>query len=318
MHTFITGALWGVAIAGGMTFLGATAAGAAETGGEEGILSGSQIEAPISIPVTVVDNAISLLGSSSVEGSSAAEPAPAAEQTPGAESATTDGSNGIGSGSQALVEVTVPVTVAGNSIAVLGESTVDGGAPAAPGATGGAGTGQAGAAQAATDGSDSVLGGTQVVAPVTAPVTVSGNAISLLGESSVSDAGDAAPAGGASPPVPLTSGLGGVLSGSQVAAPISIPLTVGGNAIAVLGESTVAAQAPVPAGDPGPVPGTDPGPDPGAIPGTVPALVVPAAAAAGTGSGVLALTGGAGMIPLVLAVLGLLGAGGLLLRRRAA
>lgn len=386
MHRNIKRALWGVAIAGGMTLIGASAAGAVETDGEDGILSGTQIQLPLSIPVNIIDNAISLLGDSSVEAPVQSEQPAAAQPEPAPAPATTDGSNGIGSGSQAIVEITVPITVSGdsiavlgdaestaveqpaqsaaapapaaadastsgedgllsgtqglvsvaapvtvtgNAIAVLGESGVSGTAPAAPVAAEGSVGDQGGEGQATTDGSDSLLGGAQVLAPVAAPVTVTGNAISLLGESSATSTGGgtgAAPAAsGDDLLAPVTSGLDGLLGGTQVAAPISIPVTVGGNAISVLGESTVTEPVPTvdpgpnPGTDPGPLPGTDPGPNPGSDPGTVPApTVVPAVTA--TGADVLATTGtaGAGALPLILAVFGLLLGGGLLLRRRAA
>lgn len=374
MHTFVKRALWGALIAGGMTLIGATAASAAETGGDDGILSGTQLEAPISIPITVVDNAISLLGSSSVE-TPAPAPAPAPTPEPAAApEATTDGSDGIASGTQAVVGVTLPVTVSGNSIAVLGTADSDGAsagaapvavapevttggidgilsgtqgivsvdvpvtvsgnaiavlgdslvesgtmaAPAAPGATA-----DAAADAAVTDGSDSLLGGTQVIAPVAAPVAVVGNAISLLGESAVTG-GTASSAPGTesgtdplsllAPLAPLTSGVGSLLGGSQLALPISLPVTIAGNAIGVLGQSTVTGSTPVPGTDPGgPNPGTDPGgPNPGVNPGGT-GGALPAAA----GGGALALTGGTGALPLALMALALLGAGGMLLRRRA-
>lgn len=381
MHTFVKRALWGAALAGGITFLGATAAGAAETGGEEGILSGTQILAPLTAPVTVVGNAISVLGGSAVETPAPAPaPSPAAEPAPAP--ATTDGTEGIASGSQAAVPVTVPITVSGNAISVLGESASSGSDPApaetAPAATpapapapapegttsGGGGilsgtqglvaveipvtiggnaisvlgesaadgsaTGATPAApgsggEAVTDGGDSVLGGSQLTAPVTVPVSVQGNAISLLGESSVTGGGTAAAPAASGPALPaqLTSGPGSLLGGTQLALPISLPITIGGNSIGILGESTVSGPGTVPTTDPGPIPGTDPGPIPGVDPGPLPTAdpgAVPGVLPAATGAGVavLATTGGAGGSPLALAALLLIGAAALLLRRGAA
>ncbi|MGI0520584.1 DUF320 domain-containing protein, partial [Microbacterium maritypicum] len=62
MRTFIKRALWGALIAGGVTLLGATAANAAETTGDDGLLSGTQVETAITAPISVVNNAISVLG----------------------------------------------------------------------------------------------------------------------------------------------------------------------------------------------------------------------------------------------------------------
>lgn len=312
MHTFVKRALWGAAIAGGMTLLGATAAGAVETGGDDGILSGTQIQAPLSIPIEVAGNAISVLGSSSTE--APASPAPAPEPEPAPAEAVTGGSDGIGSGSQAVVEVAVPVTVAGNAISVLGDAE-SAGAPAAP-----ASPAEPAAQEATTDGTDGLLSGTQGIVSADVPIDVSGNAVSVLGESRVSGDGGSpspAPGGGAADPVALlTNGSSGLLGGSQVAAPISIPLTVGGNGVAILGQSAVTGTTPAPGTDPGPVPGVDPGPVPGTDPGGTPgAAALPRAAA--TGGGLLATTGGGGgLLPAAAAALGLLGLGGALLRRR--
>ena len=67
MRTYLKRALWGTLLAGGITLLGATAANAADTSGEDGLLSGTQADTAITAPVTIVDNAVSLLGDSSAE-----------------------------------------------------------------------------------------------------------------------------------------------------------------------------------------------------------------------------------------------------------
>lgn len=332
MHRYIKRALWGAVIAGGITLIGSTAAGAAETGGEDGLLSGTQLLAPVEVPVSVVGNAISLLGSSSVE---APAPASAPAPAPAPAEASTDGSSGVGSGSQAIVEVSLPITVSDNAIAVLGGSEVSGG-EASEGTTGEAAAPapDAPADAATTSGTDGVLSGTQALLGAEVPVTVSGNAVSVLGESSVTGAsgGDAAaPASGpgAGLSLPVTSGLDSLLGGTQLALPVSVPITVGGNAIGILGESTVSTPGTTPAAGPGTDPGTNPGTNPGTDPGTNPGTNpgggsgtdrVPAAAAtlsAAAGGGALAVTGGPGPLPLLAgaALLLVLGAG--LMRRRA-
>jgi len=335
MHRYIKRALWGAVIAGGITLIGSTAAGAAETGGEDGLLSGTQLLAPVEVPVSVVGNAISLLGGSSVE-TPAPAPAPAEAPAPTAPAeASTDGSSGVASGSQALVDVSLPITVSDNAIAVLGGSDVAAGeaseetpAPAPAPAP------DAPADAATTSGTDGVLSGTQALLGVDVPVTVSGNAVSVLGESSAAGAsgGDAAaPASGpgAGLSLPITSGLDSLLGGTQLALPVSVPITVGGNAIGILGESTASAPGTAPAAgpgtDPGTNPGTNPGTDPGTNPGTNPgggsgtdrvpatAMALPAAA----GGGALAVTGGPGPLPLLAAAALLLVLGAGLMRRRA-
>ncbi|GAA1977016.1 hypothetical protein [Microbacterium pumilum] len=228
MHTFITRALLGTLLAGGITLLGATVANAAETTVDDGLVSGTQALIDIQAPVTIAGNAISVIGDSS---STAPAPAPAPAPA-SAPAATTSGNHGIGSGTQAIVTVAVPITVSDNAISVIGDSSSTAPAPApAPVA--------AAAPSASTEGDDSILGGTQVIAPVAVPVTVSGNAISVIGDSSAASATEGAPAPGTTPP-PVggaTSGDDSILGGTQVIAPITAPSTVTGNAIAIIGES---------------------------------------------------------------------------------
>ncbi|WP_295105895.1 chaplin family protein, partial [uncultured Microbacterium sp.] len=122
MRTYIKRALWGTLLAGGITLLGATAANAADTSGEDGLLSGTQADAAISVPVTVVGNAVSLLGDTSAQQTSAPASSPAPAPAP---AATTSGDSGTASGTQAVVDVVVPVTVTDNAITVLGDSSSD-------------------------------------------------------------------------------------------------------------------------------------------------------------------------------------------------
>ncbi|MBI5162209.1 MAG: cell wall anchor protein, partial [Micrococcales bacterium] len=88
-----------------------------------------------------------------------------------------------------------------------------------------------------TDGSHSVLGGTQAISPLSLPVTVGENAVSVLGDAGSSGSAAATPAGGAGSASSGagTSGANGAASGTQVVAPIAVPVTVGGNAVSVLG-----------------------------------------------------------------------------------
>jgi hypothetical protein len=97
-----------------------------------------------------------------------------------------------------------------------------------------------------TTGLDSLAGGTQVMTAVSAPVTVSGNAISVVGDSrsthrpAATGSGHtgSTKAGSAS-----TSGEDSVAGGTQVVAPVTAPVTVGGNAVSVLGDSTATTPA---------------------------------------------------------------------------
>ena len=197
MHTFIKRALVGTLLAGGITLFGATVANATETTGEDGLLSGNQALIDVSAPVDIVDNAVSVIGDSTVVGAppapvTAPAPAPAAP----AEAPTTSGEDGIASGNQAIVSVDVPVTVTDNAVSVIGDSTVVNTAPApATAAT----TTTAPSDGPVTTGEDGILSGNQVLASVTAPITVSGNAVSVIGDSTVVNT---APAPAPPPPRP--------------------------------------------------------------------------------------------------------------------
>jgi hypothetical protein len=102
-----------------------------------------------------------------------------------------------------------------------------------------AGAGSVGIASAGTtSGNHSIGGGNQVSVPISIPVSICGNAVALLGGAfagcnggaSVShDSGDGSSAG------PRTSGNESILGGNQVRVPVSVPVSVCGNAVAVLG-----------------------------------------------------------------------------------
>ncbi|WJL94228.1 chaplin family protein [Microbacterium sp. ET2] len=232
MHTFVKRALWGTVIAGGLTLFGTSVATAAETTGEDGLLSGTQAVVDLDAPVSVVGNAVSVIGDSESSseastvqstggGSSAPEPA-----------ATTDGSHGIGSGSQAVLDVEAPITVSGNAISVLGDSSSESSTTTSEPVSA--------PVTAETSGEDSILGGTQGVVSVDAPITVAGNAVSLIGDSDSSsttdvNTGDNGESDGGITGV--TSGEDSILGGTQVIAPVTAPVTVAGNAISGIGDS---------------------------------------------------------------------------------
>ena len=175
-------ALYATLFAGGLTLLGAGVAHASETSGDDGILSGSQVGISIELPVTVGGNAISLIGDSQSSDASTEVMTGGGDADP---VAVTSGEDGIGSGTQALIDVSAPVTIGGNAISVIGDSSSSDAetvvAPAEPAAASDAGSVQ-------TSGEDSILGGTQGLIDLSAPVTVSGNAISVIGDSSSHDA----------------------------------------------------------------------------------------------------------------------------------
>ena len=68
MRTFYKRALWGTLLAGGITLLGATVANAAETTGDDGLLSGTQAIIDVNLPIDISGTSLSVLGDSSSTG----------------------------------------------------------------------------------------------------------------------------------------------------------------------------------------------------------------------------------------------------------
>ena len=231
MNRTVARCLYGVLFAGGITLLGATAANAADTSGDDGVLSGTLVDTVVSIPVTVGGNAVSVLGDSD-----ATNTAPAAASVPTSPAGTTSGNDAVASGSQVAGVVSVPITIGGNAVSAVGDSASSGASAPAVVATAAP---VADPSPATTSGDDSIAGGSQVLPNVTAPVTIGGNAISVLGDSSSksSTTGTATDAGspiGSS----ITSGDDSVAGGTQVAPVVTAPVSVGGNAISVVGDSS--------------------------------------------------------------------------------
>jgi hypothetical protein len=122
-------------------------------------------------------------------------------------------------------------------------------------------TGQGAAQASTTTGNGSVGSGNQLVLPVSIPIDLCGNVLAALGLGHAQCTGGAvasgAPSGAAGSTgtgrveqaAPQntgstgTSGTGGVLSGNQIVVPITIPVTVCGNAAALLGTATASCQA---------------------------------------------------------------------------
>lgn len=147
-----------------------------------------------------------------------------------AHAADTSGADGLLSGDQAVISVDLPVTVGGNAVSVIGDSstadaTTIGGSDATT--TGGS---------VSTDGTDSLLGGNQGIVAVDVPVAVGGNAVSIIGDSSTVDATTTV-APGDSGQDASTNGSDSLGGGNQAVIPVEVPVTVGGNALSVIGDS---------------------------------------------------------------------------------
>lgn len=226
MNKLVTRGLWTVLATGGFMALGVGVAHAdTQTDGTDGVGSGNQGLLGISIPITIGGNSISLLGNSSSSGSqtAVADPAPAP-------AGDTAGSGGILGGNQLLGSISIPITLGGNSISVIGDSNTSGAAVET-------GTGGASSAPATTDGTSGAAAGNQAVVDAAVPITVSGNAISVLGDSASTGAQTAPGGSGAADAPATTDGPDGLLAGDQLVGDVAAPVTVAGNAISVLGDS---------------------------------------------------------------------------------
>lgn len=160
-------------------------------------------------------------------GLSTAAFAQTAGNQPGPAGMVTSGNGSVGSGNQVSIPITVPVDVCGNAAAVLGVAIA--GCQGGSTATDASGTG---APTLVTSGNGAVGSGNQVSVPVTAPIDLCGNAI---GNAKAHCAGGATASKGGGEGKLVTSGNGSVLGGNQVSAPVTAPVDVCGNSVAVLG-----------------------------------------------------------------------------------
>ena len=220
------------------------AAPTGNTNGNVSLLGGTQALVDAHAPVTVSGNAISVIGDSGSAGSTvgSGSPAGATGSASSDGSGTTSGDHSTLGGTQVLGNVSAPVNVTGNAISVAGDSTSDG-SFAGQSATGSGSTDPASTGGATTSGDSSILGGTQVVPDVAAPVTATGDAISVIGDSSSTGSSTGTgtgTVGGVDAGIPgvTTSGVDGTGSGTQIAPVISAPVTIGGDAVSVIGDSS--------------------------------------------------------------------------------
>ncbi|MGN9789133.1 chaplin family protein [Nonomuraea sp. ZG12] len=200
-----------------------------DTDGRFGAGSGNQVIAPISLPITACGNAVGNAQAGCAGGASVHN----SKSGSGAGGNRTSGRSGVLAGNQVVAPVTAPVNVCGNAVALFGEAFA--------GCKGGASVknGGKGAGGNTTSGRSGVGSGNQVVAPITAPVNACGNAVAALGLAEAHCKGGAAvsPHHGVGGGGNRTSGRSGVLAGNQVVAPITAPINVCGNAVAVLGDA---------------------------------------------------------------------------------
>ncbi|GAA5088309.1 hypothetical protein HNP84_010351 [Thermocatellispora tengchongensis] len=226
---------------GGATVHNSSPAGTGNrTSGNGGVLSGNQVNAPINLPVNACGNALAVIGNS--DGSCKGGAAVHNTGKGGSGGNLTDGDGGVLSGNQIVAPITAPLNACGNAVAIFGNATA--------GCKGGAvvkNTGR-GSGGNYTSGTGSVLGGNQVVAPITAPVNICGNAVALVGNAFAGCKGGATVSDGPGRPKGRyakattkrhlqgpggndTDGRFGVGSGNQIVIPITAPIDICGNAV---------------------------------------------------------------------------------------
>ncbi|MFI7596398.1 chaplin family protein [Actinoplanes sp. NPDC049681] len=201
--------------------------------GNVGILNGTQVLVPIDVPVNVVGNAVSVLGVANAAGTGANNTESAKTESGKVDQDSHDNVGAL-NGTQVAAPIDVPVNVCGNSLAILGLSNAQ-----AACMNGGHST-EGGIWQGSSD-NVGVGNGTQVALPVYAPLNVTGNAAGVLGVANAAGASSNESGHQGGGIKQDSNGNVGLLNGTQVAAPISIPVNVCGNALAVLGTADAAA-----------------------------------------------------------------------------
>jgi hypothetical protein len=175
----VLGMTTGGLIIGGLG-MGVAQADSAATGGttdSPGVLSGNLVQIPVSIPVNLCGNSVSVVGVlDSASGNTCSNSGSVAAAANGGAS----NSPGVGSGNLIQIPVSIPVNVCGNSISGVGIGDSASDNHCSNGGSGSAG-GVGGTANGGSSHSPGVGSGNTVQVPVTAPVNVCGNDISVVG-----------------------------------------------------------------------------------------------------------------------------------------
>ncbi|MQA97699.1 MAG: DUF320 domain-containing protein, partial [Streptosporangiales bacterium] len=210
---------------GGATVKNKDGGGDRTTSGDGGLLSGNQLEAPISAPISGCGNSLAVGGQSAAKCKGGAK-----VNNSGSGGGRTSGDGGALSGNQLYAPISAPTDICGNSIAVFGESAAQ--------CEGGASVRNKGGSTGTTSGDGGFLAGNQAYAPVSAPIDICGNSIAIGGQSFATCKGGAEvvnhrDSGGDM----TTSGDRSAGGGNQVYAPVSAPVNICGNALAVAGQA---------------------------------------------------------------------------------
>jgi ChpA-C len=203
-----------------------------DSSGANSALNGTQLVAPVNVPLNIVGNAIGVAGEANAAATGANR------STEGATAGqSSSGHNGIANGTQAYLPINVPINVVGNAAGVLGQADA-----AASGTNGKTESATTTAGGQDSSGSNGILNGTQLYAPVDVPINLCGNDLGLLGAANAqamcSSSGHSTEGGTATQD---SSNSTGIANGTQIYAPISLPVNLAGNSAGILGEGTAAA-----------------------------------------------------------------------------
>ncbi|MCW2849222.1 MAG: hypothetical protein JWR90_3196 [Marmoricola sp.] len=248
MRTSIRRTLCATAVAGGFTVLGiafaASSATADTTSGAAGLLSGNQTATAVQAPVAAAHNQVTLVGNRNQ--GAGATPTHSTAPSSGTNDQRTTGEGGTASGNQTAVDAVVPVTPSGNQVTVIGDgnrnatSKETASAGASDGANGGTTSG------GTTNGADGTGSGNQTGLGVTAPIDVTGNQVTVIGDGNQQNATSGDPAGTqtgtGNAPGDTTSGADGTGSGNQTNPAVTAPVDGSGNQVTVIGDGNTSSS----------------------------------------------------------------------------
>ncbi|MET8150343.1 chaplin [Actinoplanes sp. NPDC049668] len=250
------------------------------SGANIGVLNGTQVIAPVSVPVNLTGNSDSVLGF----GTAAAQSGNFIEsgKAEGGKNRrvvvrggdqvgqVSQGNFGIGNGTQVYMPVSLPVNMVGNGVSFLGITSaagtgvnrIESGKEECRGGAGRACRGGKVVGQSST-GNVGLFNGTQFYTPVSIPVNMCGNSLAVLALTQAQascvnniesakvtekkSAGHSRSAAKTESGIPdvltqSTAGNFGIGNGTQVAAPINIPVNICGNSFALLGATNAGAS----------------------------------------------------------------------------
>ncbi|WP_127505201.1 chaplin family protein [Actinoplanes solisilvae] len=249
----------GVLAAGALLFApGAANADVRQTtGGNYGFLNGTQIAVPVKVPVNVVGNSLGILGVADARGVGVNHIEENGRRGGNGPTQVSGQNFGLLNGTQAYLPVTVPVNIVGNAASVAGVASASGtGVNRTESGKQGGHDWNEGPTQ--LSGQNFGLGnGTQIYAPIDVPINACGNSLAILGASYANAvcsndlhshrshrfARKQESVGHRRGDSQVSGQNFGALNGTQLLAPISLPVNLAGNSASVLGVASSRAVA---------------------------------------------------------------------------